>query len=83
MKDEMRREEQAAIRRQRQMESLATVERMLREAPLTDQFQRLRLHLEQRREVLNNEISKGEVDAECIGSKSGGSITLTNTVVKG
>lgn len=81
MKDEMRREEQGT-KLQRQKESLQTVERMLREVPLTDQFQRLRLHLEQRREVLNNEISKGEVDAECTGSKSSDSITLTNTGVK-
>ena len=57
-------------------------ERMLREVPHTDQFQRLRLHLEQRREVLRNEISKGEVEAECIGLRSTESITQTNTGVK-
>lgn len=81
MRAEMKREEQGT-KLQRQKESLRTVERMLREVPLTDQFQRLRLHLEQRREVLNNEISKGEVDAECIGSKSSDSITQTNWGVK-
>lgn len=81
MRDAMKREEQGT-KLERQKESLATVERMLREVPHTDQFQRLRLHLEQRREVLRNEISKGEVEAECIGLRSTESITQTNTGVK-
>ena len=82
MRDEMRREEQGT-KLQRQKESLATVERMLNEVPHTEQFQRLRLHLEQRREVLTKEISKGEGDADCTGLRSSGSIAGTNTDVKG
>ena len=58
-------------------ESLAVVERLLRETPRTDKFARFILHLEQRREVLLNEINKGGTG--CTGLRSSEANTGTKT----
>lgn len=44
-------------------EALAQVERLLEETPRNKQFAKFVYHLEQRREVLKNEIRKGEGNA--------------------
>ena len=62
-------------------ESLAEVERLIKELPRTDSFARLLLHLEGRREVLRHEIGKGE--KECTGLSSSERSISEGTDVKG